>query len=61
MWRIGQACEIARQHYEPGNQSRSLMQVWRRWVNPTMGICYRTFLRYLRQGTWCDAEAGGGR
>lgn len=54
MWRVGQACEIARQHYEPGNQARSLKQVWRRWVNPTMGICYHTFLRYLRQGTYCD-------
>ena len=34
-------------HYEPGNQARCYMAVWRRWIEPEFGICYQTYLRYL--------------
>lgn len=42
------ARELVRTHYEPGNQSRSLKQVWRRYAVPELGVCYNTFLRLVR-------------
>lgn len=39
--------EIAEREYEPGNQRRSLYQVWRLFVHPRWGCCYHTFLAYL--------------
>lgn len=45
------AREIAAEHYEPGNQSRSLKQVWRKYAAPELGVCYRTFLRYTAAGS----------
>lgn len=42
------ALALARQHYERGNQARSLKMVWRRYAFPQLGICYRTFLNYVR-------------
>lgn len=42
------AVELARAHYERGNYARSLRQVWRIYAFPQLGICYHTFLRYLR-------------
>ena len=42
------ARELVRAHYEPGNQSRSLKQVWRRYAVPEMGVCYNTFLRLIK-------------
>lgn len=46
--RAAQIRSIAREHYEPGNQSRCHRQVWRRYVQPVYGICYKTYLMYLR-------------
>lgn len=40
---------IAKRHYEPGNHMRCYKEVWRRYVLPKMGICYRTFLNYLHE------------
>lgn len=34
-------------HYEPGNQARCYKAVWRRWVYPEFGICYRTYLSLI--------------
>lgn len=34
-------------HYEPGNQSRSYRNVWRRWIYPELGISFRTYQRYM--------------
>lgn len=49
--------EFACPYYEPGNQARSLKQVWRRFVKPRMGICYRTFLNYKKAAEeWHEAE-----
>ena len=42
------ARELMRAHYEPGNQSRSIKYVWRRYALPEMGVCYNTFLRLVR-------------
>ncbi len=39
---------IAAKHYEQGNQSKSRKAVWRRYVAPAMGVCYSTFLAYLK-------------
>jgi hypothetical protein len=38
---------IARQYYEPGNQSKSYRQVWRRYVYPVYPCHYVTFMRYM--------------
>ena len=38
---------ITEQHYEPGNNRRCYKQVWRHYVFPKYGCCYRTFLNYL--------------
>lgn len=34
-------------HYEPGNQAKCYKAVWRRWIYPDFGICYRTYLNAL--------------
>ncbi|WP_304382081.1 hypothetical protein [Paramuribaculum intestinale] len=34
-------------HYEAGNQARCYKAVWRRWIEPKYGICYRTYLNLL--------------
>lgn len=39
---------IAAKHFEQGNQSKSRKAVWRRYIAPTMGICYPTFWAYLK-------------
>ena len=46
--RARMAQKIAAKHYEEGNQSKSLKAVWRRFIEPQMGICYATFLAYLK-------------
>ncbi len=38
---------LTKQHYEAGNQSRCYKAVWRRWIEPEFGICYRTYLNML--------------
>lgn len=42
------AQKIAAKHFEDGNQAKSLKAVWRRYIYPDLGICYRTFLAYLK-------------
>lgn len=34
-------------HYEVGNQAKCYKAVWRRWIEPEFGICYRTYLNML--------------
>lgn len=34
-------------HYEPGNQAKCYKAVWRHWIEPEFGICYRTYLNML--------------
>lgn len=45
--RIREVCEITREHYEVGNQSKCYKAVWRKHIFPRYGICYRTFLNYI--------------
>lgn len=45
--RIREVCEITREHYEQGNQSKCYRAVWRKHIEPKYGICYRTFLNYI--------------
>ena len=40
---------IARRHYEAGNHMRCYKEIWRRYVLPRTGICYRTFLKYVKE------------
>lgn len=37
-------------HYEAGNQAKCYAAVWRRWIEPKFGICYRTYLNLLGVG-----------
>lgn len=39
---------ITAKHYEKGNQAKSYKAVWRHYIAPIMGICYPTFLAYLK-------------
>lgn len=34
-------------HYEAGNQAKCYKAVWRHWIEPEFGICYRTYLDLL--------------
>lgn len=34
-------------HYEAGNQAKCYAAVWRRFIYPEFGICYRTYLNLL--------------
>lgn len=45
--RIRLVCKIVQEHYEPGNQTASYKEVWRRYVNPVYPMCYHTLLRYI--------------
>lgn len=38
---------ITAQHYEPGNNRRCYMQIWRHYIYPVYGCCYHTYLNYL--------------
>lgn len=38
---------ITEQHYEAGNNRRCYKQVWRHYVFPKYGCCYRTYLNWL--------------
>ena len=48
MVRAEQVRRLSEEHYEPGNQARSHHAVWRRWIEPQFGICYKTYLGLLR-------------
>lgn len=39
--------ELAAQHYEPGNQSKSYYRVWKRHVNKVYPCHYVTFMRWI--------------
>ena len=42
--------ELTAKHYERENHSKCYKMVWRKEVYPVYGICYRTYLRYLKVG-----------
>lgn len=39
---------ITNEHYEPGRQDRCLKWVWKRHIYPTFGVCYSSYLGYLK-------------
>ncbi len=45
--RIKKIVEITKKRYEPGNQSKCYKAVWRKYIQPEFGICYRTYMNYL--------------
>lgn len=49
--RIREICELTQEHYEPGNQSKCYRAVWRKYIEPKYGICYRTYLNYIGEPT----------
>ncbi|MCH5215102.1 MAG: hypothetical protein J1E97_07910 [Muribaculaceae bacterium] len=38
---------LTKLHYEAGNQAKCYKAVWRHWIEPEFGICYRTYLNML--------------
>ena len=34
--------------YEPGNQQKSIRNIWRLYIRPKYGISYRTLLQYKK-------------
>lgn len=40
--------ELAAQYYEPENHGKCYKAVWKRHIFPQFGICYNTFLNYLK-------------
>lgn len=40
--------EITAEHYEPENHAKCYKVVWKRYIYPRFGICYATYLKYLR-------------
>ena len=34
--------------YEPGNQKKCILNVWRTHIKPKYGISYRTLMRYCK-------------
>lgn len=40
--------EITRKHYEPERQDRCYAAVWRKHIRPVFGICYCTYMKYLK-------------
>lgn len=45
--RIRDICAITNEHYEVGNQSKCYKAIWRKYIEPKYGICYRTYLKYI--------------
>ncbi len=45
--RIRDICAITNTHYEVGNQSKCYKAIWRQYIEPKYGICYRTYLNYI--------------
>ncbi|MDR2131001.1 MAG: hypothetical protein LBP56_07555 [Odoribacteraceae bacterium] len=54
--RMEEILSITRERYEPGNQSRCYRAVWRRYIEPRFGICYRTYLAYVKWRPGADEE-----
>lgn len=40
--------ELTEQHYEPERQDRCYKAIWRLHIYRQFGICYITYLKYLR-------------
>jgi len=56
LMRIENVQRIVKEHYEPGNQSKCKLQVYRKHVFPIHPMSERTFWSYMR--TDVNAERG---
>lgn len=59
--RVREIRDITRAHHEEGNQSRCYRAVWRRYIAPRYGICYDTYLKYLKEPLAGENEPGDDR
>lgn len=50
--------EITERYYEAGNNSRCYKSIWRHYVYPVFGCCYRTYLNYLSIPITMESEKG---
>lgn len=49
--------ELTAKYYEPERQDRCYKQVWRKHIYPVFGICYNTFLRYMKTADPCENQS----
>lgn len=47
--RIRRVVEIVNREYEAGDQRKMYKNIWRRFIYPEFGICYKTMLDYLKK------------
>ena len=47
--RIERVVEIVKREYEAGDQRKMYKAIWRRFIYPEFGICYKTMLQYLKK------------
>ena len=47
--RIEKVVEIVNREYEAGDQRTMYKAIWRKYIYPEFGICYKTMLDYLRK------------
>lgn len=40
--------EITRKHYEPERQDRCYAAIWRKHIRDTFGMCYNTYMKYVK-------------
>lgn len=47
--RIERVVEIVKREYEAGDQRKMYKAIWRKFIYPEFGICYKTMLEYLKK------------
>lgn len=40
--------EITAEHYEPENHAKCYKMIWKKHIYPAFGMCYDTYLKYLK-------------
>ena len=40
--------EITRKNYEPERQDRCYAAIWRKHIRDTFGMCYNTYMKYVK-------------
>lgn len=47
--RIERVVEIVKREYQAGDQRTMYKAIWRKFIYPEFGICYKTMLDYLKK------------
>lgn len=47
--RMEEVRKLASELYEEGNQSKCYAAIWRTRIRPLYGVCYNTFLAYMKE------------